>query len=55
MRWLVNYIRQVFCKHDWEKSEVWFKQTDDMGGCRQGEKISLYCKKCGYHKSFWKF
>lgn len=50
MRWLVNYFRQVFCKHEFKKEES-FVDTE----VRKGIKISLYCPKCGYHKSFWKF
>lgn len=41
MRWLINYIRSCFCKHEFEK--VWENKNN-----------SLYywgvfrCKKCGY-------
>lgn len=55
MRWLVNYIRQCFCKHDFQKNEGRYKVTGDYGSLKEGVKISLLCKKCGYHKSFWKY
>ena len=41
MRWLINYFRSCFCKHEWEK--VW-----------ENENKQLYywgvfrCKKCGH-------
>ena len=31
MRWLINYIRSCFCKHDWEllsESNVWENTND---------------------------
>jgi len=55
MRWLINYVRQCFCKHDFKSEELWHSHTSDFGYSREGPKISLLCKKCGYHKSFWKF
>jgi len=51
MRSLVNYIRQVFCNHDWLIEEG--KVNDDAMG--HGTKIYMRCKWCGYHKKHWKF
>ena len=50
MRTIVNYIRQIFCKHDFEIEDTFV--TTDYG--RQGKKRYLYCKKCGYHTKHWK-
>nr|DAN98300.1 MAG TPA: Tat pathway signal sequence domain family protein [Caudoviricetes sp.] len=55
MRWLVNYIRQIFCKHDFVFDEGWAEKTSDSGSFRKGIKVSCYCKKCSYHKSWWKY
>jgi hypothetical protein len=61
MKWLIHYIRQCFCKHDFEKSEgqgqesAWSYELDKSVITRSGTKVSLLCKKCGHHKSFWKF
>ena len=49
MRWLVNYLRQIFCQHDWYIEE-WRMKTD----FRQGQKVYMRCKKCGYHTRHWK-
>ena len=51
MRTIVNYIRQIFCKHDWITEENYVR--DDMRG--DGTKIYMRCKKCGYHTKHWKY
>lgn len=53
MRTIVNYLRSVFCKHDNVISESPY--TYEGFSTRTGIKVSIYCKKCGYHKTFWKF
>lgn len=50
MRTIVNYFRQVFCKHDWLIEEG---RVDSY--MRIGAKVYMRCKKCGYHQSHWKF
>ena len=50
MRFIVNYIRQVFCKHDWLIEE---KFTDS--NLKRGTKVYMRCKKCGYHQKHWKY
>ena len=52
MRWLINYIRSCFCKHDWElldETEV-YTDTDYWGRRiephRVGDKWTYICKKC---------
>lgn len=49
MRWLINYIRSCFCKHDWE---LIFNSVvqDDIGS--QWRQKTYRCKKCGYSKSY---
>lgn len=54
MRYIVNYIRQIFCNHNFEKSEANCEITGTFDK-RVGIKVCLICKKCGYHKSFWKY
>lgn len=51
MRWLINYIRNCFCKHEWEQlKEVPVYYTDFTGKCSELPSryiISYRCKKCG--------
>ena len=47
MRWLINYIRSCFCKHDWELldvAEIW----GDYGKYPKRRQWVYRCKKCGY-------
>jgi hypothetical protein len=54
MRWLANYFRQVFCAHDFERHEVQIVEHayDEIP---RNIRVSLVCKKCGYHRKFDKF
>ena len=46
IRWLINYIRSCFCKHDWE---LILDEYTNGGTCRS----KIYrCKKCGYSKKY---
>jgi hypothetical protein len=56
MRTIVNYFRQVFCKHDFlvEESHV-INHDQDGYITRQGTKVYMRCTKCGYHTNHWKF
>lgn len=49
------YLRQCFCKHQFEYAEA--KATLNKGDdySKEGIKVSITCKKCGFHKSYWKF
>lgn len=51
MRWFINYIRQCFCKHEFDTEEYnayrSFHHANDI-------KVITTCKKCTYHKSYWK-
>lgn len=54
MRSIINWVRSCFCKHDFLISEKYSEHTGDWEK-RTGIKVSMICKNCGYHKSFWKF
>lgn len=48
MRWLINYIRSCFCKHDWEL--IFNGAVQDDGSFYY---CKVYrCKKCGYSKKY---
>lgn len=58
MRSIINYFRQCLCKHEFEFDEILCHSEGDSllgGGYRNKPMISMLCKKCGYHKSYWKF
>jgi len=54
MRWLIEYIRSLFCKHDFEYENIEASSSSDFH-FREGVKVSRTCRKCGYHKSYWKY
>lgn len=41
MRWLINYVRSCFCKHEMER--IW--ENENQGSYYWG---IFRCKKCGY-------
>ena len=48
MRWLINYIRSCFCKHEWEMIHDAFVRGDFKSyGCK-----TYRCVKCGYSKRY---
>ena len=48
MRWLINYIRSCFCKHEWELIfDVFVKGDMKSFSCK-----TYRCKKCGYSKRY---
>jgi len=54
MRILINYFRECFCKHDFEREQC--KIVENISDVRrEGMKVSATCKKCGFHKSYWKY
>ncbi len=56
MRTIVNYFRQVFCKHDFLVEESPYILENEFGNVlRQGTKVYMRCTKCGYHTNHWKF
>lgn len=50
MRWLINYIRSCFCKHDWEciKMIDHYDEFSLPNGMVCGHTQVYRCKKCGY-------
>lgn len=55
MRFLINYIRQCFCKHEFKYSEgQMYKNYYSIGYAIPVTKAHLTCHKCGYVKSYWK-
>lgn len=55
MRWLVNYIRQCFCQHEWKLEELPASVFEDRILVKRSVKVSATCQKCGYHRSYWKW
>lgn len=52
MRWIVNYFRQVFCKHDFHFEEGLVRRLDEWGDIRYvGMSVYKRCKKCGYEST----
>lgn len=57
MRWLINYIRSCFCKHEWElifHNDIY--STDPYTGKPnkypdRSEKV-YRCRKCGIEKRY---
>lgn len=52
MRFIINYIRSCFCKHDWELIADAKIYSDDNDKYPHSS-IKIYrCKKCGYSKKY---
>lgn len=49
MRWLINYIRSCFCKHDWE---MIFDARAEVDWNKVYHRKTYRCKKCGYSKAY---
>lgn len=54
MRFLINYFRQVFCKHEWIVEEKYVKK-EGLWSTKNSERVYMRCKKCGYVTRHWKF
>lgn len=54
MRWLINYIRQCFCNHEFEKEEIKVFYYGNDSNRPSYRDIHLECNKCGYHKKYKK-
>lgn len=55
MRWLANYLRQVFCRHEFHVIYGEGESVRASGATKQGPMIAKTCRKCGYHTSGWLF
>lgn len=55
MRYIVWTIISSICKHSWEYEEVDAEQNNIYGiKTKEGIKVSATCKKCGWHRKYWK-
>ncbi len=55
MRYIIWTIRSAFCKHDWDYDEQFSKVCDVYDNTtKQGVRVSATCKKCGWHRNYWK-
>lgn len=55
MRWLINYIRSCFCKHEWELifDKMLVISSNETGSDIPYDHIKVYrCKKCGCSKRY---
>lgn len=56
MRWLINYIRSCFCKHEWEEIFETATWSSDIEGHKYDYPLyytKIYrCKKCGMEKKY---
>ena len=53
MRTLINYIRQCFCKHDLIREEgigIVDRKNEIVN-----RRVYVRCRKCSYHREFWKY
>jgi hypothetical protein len=60
MRWLANYLQQVFCCHDFVLEEKTYQIRDyisigKIDVVERGILVSQTCNNCGYHRTYKKF
>jgi RNase P subunit RPR2 len=56
MRYIIWYLRSVFCSHSWRHEELRFKIRNEYNEIVvDGPKVSATCDKCGWHRTYWKF
>ena len=61
MRWLIDYIRSCFCKHEWEllKKTTVYGNEDYWGRTVEpyvlGTRWFYRCNKCGHSKTYQNF
>ena len=48
MRWLINYIRSCFCKHEWE--QIFYSHVTTL--FTEYHCKTYRCTKCGYSKKY---
>ena len=56
MRWLINYIRSLFCKHEWELIFDTILQGSHLDGTPYeypvGRIKTYRCTKCGMERKY---
>lgn len=50
MRWIINYIRSCFCKHEWEL--IFDTRVNDIDWGDSYRCKTYRCKRCGYEKKY---
>ena len=48
MRYIVNYIRSLFCKHDWELLRSIKTYESEYSSRPCSHRVIYRCKKCGF-------
>ena len=48
MRWLINYFRHCFCKHDFKLIGVAELCEAELPDSPYGIRKTYFCRKCGY-------
>jgi hypothetical protein len=54
MRWLINYLRQCFCKHEFTRDQISVFNAYSNSNRPDYYEVHFECKKCGYHKKYKK-
>jgi hypothetical protein len=52
MKWFINYLRECFCKHEFDRREIATFDQFSSGNRPAYYTIHLECKKCGFHKKY---
>lgn len=52
MRWLINYIRSCFCKHEWELVKHEEAERSEYTWLTKRHDWIYRCKKCWYMKTY---
>lgn len=55
MRYIIWWFRSLFCNHNWKFEESDYEKHENDFLVRAGTIVSATCKKCGWHRSYWKF
>lgn len=54
MRWLINYLRQCFCNHEFNRDEIRTFYYNNNSNRPDYITVHMECKKCGYHRKYKK-
>ena len=52
MRWLIDYIRSCFCKHEWELLSNETAKEPEYSWMMKKSRWLYRCKKCGCSKMY---